>query len=66
MASGGVNLENTREFIRFGVDALGIGGALISKNNQRILALYSCSPAPVGGRPQRARRDEFGVGQLEL
>jgi 2-dehydro-3-deoxyphosphogluconate aldolase / (4S)-4-hydroxy-2-oxoglutarate aldolase len=33
MASGGVNLENAAEFIKFGVDALGIGGALIPKNN---------------------------------
>jgi|SRR5271165_4923273 len=33
MASGGVNLENASEFIKFGVDALGLGGALIPKTN---------------------------------
>jgi 2-dehydro-3-deoxyphosphogluconate aldolase/(4S)-4-hydroxy-2-oxoglutarate aldolase len=33
MASGGVNLENAAEFIRFGVDALGLGGALIPKSD---------------------------------
>jgi 2-dehydro-3-deoxyphosphogluconate aldolase / (4S)-4-hydroxy-2-oxoglutarate aldolase len=33
MASGGVNLENAPEFIKFGVDALGLGGALIPKTN---------------------------------
>jgi 2-dehydro-3-deoxyphosphogluconate aldolase / (4S)-4-hydroxy-2-oxoglutarate aldolase len=33
MASGGVNLENAAEFIKFGVDALGLGGALIPKTN---------------------------------
>ncbi|HYY30719.1 MAG TPA: bifunctional 4-hydroxy-2-oxoglutarate aldolase/2-dehydro-3-deoxy-phosphogluconate aldolase [Chthoniobacterales bacterium] len=33
MASGGVNLENAAEFIKFGADALGIGGALIPKKN---------------------------------
>ena len=32
MASGGVNLENAAEFIQFGVDALGLGGALIPKS----------------------------------
>jgi 2-dehydro-3-deoxyphosphogluconate aldolase/(4S)-4-hydroxy-2-oxoglutarate aldolase len=32
-ASGGVNLENASEFIKFGVDALGLGGALIPKTN---------------------------------
>jgi 2-dehydro-3-deoxyphosphogluconate aldolase/(4S)-4-hydroxy-2-oxoglutarate aldolase len=31
MASGGINAENAAEFIRFGVDALGVGGALIPK-----------------------------------
>jgi 2-dehydro-3-deoxyphosphogluconate aldolase/(4S)-4-hydroxy-2-oxoglutarate aldolase len=29
MASGGINVENAAEFIAFGVDALGLGGALI-------------------------------------
>jgi 2-dehydro-3-deoxyphosphogluconate aldolase/(4S)-4-hydroxy-2-oxoglutarate aldolase len=33
MATGGVNLENARDFILFGVDALGAGGALIPKTN---------------------------------
>ena len=33
MATGGVNLENARDFILFGVDALGTGGALIPKTN---------------------------------
>jgi 2-dehydro-3-deoxyphosphogluconate aldolase/(4S)-4-hydroxy-2-oxoglutarate aldolase len=31
MASGGINAENAAEFIAFGVDALGLGGALIPK-----------------------------------
>jgi 2-dehydro-3-deoxyphosphogluconate aldolase/(4S)-4-hydroxy-2-oxoglutarate aldolase len=33
MATGGVNLENARDFIAFGVDSLGVGGALIPKSN---------------------------------
>ena len=33
MASGGVSLENAGEFIKFGVDALGLGGGLIPKSN---------------------------------
>ncbi len=33
MATGGVNLENAREFMLFGVDAVGAGGALIPKTN---------------------------------
>jgi 2-dehydro-3-deoxyphosphogluconate aldolase / (4S)-4-hydroxy-2-oxoglutarate aldolase len=33
MATGGINLENAREFIAFGVDAVGVGGALIPKAN---------------------------------
>jgi 2-dehydro-3-deoxyphosphogluconate aldolase / (4S)-4-hydroxy-2-oxoglutarate aldolase len=33
MATGGVNLDNARDFIAFGVDALGVGGALIPKGN---------------------------------
>jgi 2-dehydro-3-deoxyphosphogluconate aldolase / (4S)-4-hydroxy-2-oxoglutarate aldolase len=33
IATGGVNLENAHEFIRFGVDALGIGSSLIPKSN---------------------------------
>jgi 2-dehydro-3-deoxyphosphogluconate aldolase/(4S)-4-hydroxy-2-oxoglutarate aldolase len=33
MATGGVNLENAREFMLFGVDAVGAGGALIPKAN---------------------------------
>jgi 2-dehydro-3-deoxyphosphogluconate aldolase/(4S)-4-hydroxy-2-oxoglutarate aldolase len=33
MATGGVNLENARDFILFGVDALGAGGAIIPKTN---------------------------------
>ena len=33
MATGGINLENARDFITFGVDALGVGGALIPKSN---------------------------------
>ena len=33
MATGGINLENARDFITFGVDALGVGGALIPKAN---------------------------------
>jgi 2-dehydro-3-deoxyphosphogluconate aldolase/(4S)-4-hydroxy-2-oxoglutarate aldolase len=32
MASGGVNLENAAEFIKCGVDALGLGGGLIPKS----------------------------------
>jgi 2-dehydro-3-deoxyphosphogluconate aldolase / (4S)-4-hydroxy-2-oxoglutarate aldolase len=36
MATGGVNLENARDFIRFGVDALGVGGALIPKSNDEL------------------------------
>jgi 2-dehydro-3-deoxyphosphogluconate aldolase/(4S)-4-hydroxy-2-oxoglutarate aldolase len=32
MATGGVNLENARDFIRYGVDALGIGSSLIPKS----------------------------------
>jgi 2-dehydro-3-deoxyphosphogluconate aldolase / (4S)-4-hydroxy-2-oxoglutarate aldolase len=33
MATGGVNLENARDLIIFGADALGVGGALIPKFN---------------------------------
>src|SRR3984957_10449191 len=33
MATGGVNLENARDFILFGVDAIGAGGALIPKTD---------------------------------
>src|ERR1700722_19154676 len=33
MVTGGVNLENARDFIAFGVDAVGVGGALIPKAN---------------------------------
>jgi 2-dehydro-3-deoxyphosphogluconate aldolase / (4S)-4-hydroxy-2-oxoglutarate aldolase len=33
IATGGVNLENARDFLRFGADALGLGGALIPKAN---------------------------------
>jgi 2-dehydro-3-deoxyphosphogluconate aldolase/(4S)-4-hydroxy-2-oxoglutarate aldolase len=33
MASGGVSLGNAAEFIKFGVDALGLGGGLIPKSN---------------------------------
>jgi 2-dehydro-3-deoxyphosphogluconate aldolase/(4S)-4-hydroxy-2-oxoglutarate aldolase len=33
MATGGVNLENAHDFIAFGVDAIGMGGALIPKAN---------------------------------
>jgi 2-dehydro-3-deoxyphosphogluconate aldolase / (4S)-4-hydroxy-2-oxoglutarate aldolase len=33
MATGGVNLDNAHDFIAFGVDALGVGGALIPKTN---------------------------------
>jgi 2-dehydro-3-deoxyphosphogluconate aldolase / (4S)-4-hydroxy-2-oxoglutarate aldolase len=33
MATGGVNVENARDFIAFGVDAIGVGGALIPKAN---------------------------------
>ena len=33
MASGGVSLENAAEFIKFGVNALGLGGGLIPKSN---------------------------------
>jgi 2-dehydro-3-deoxyphosphogluconate aldolase / (4S)-4-hydroxy-2-oxoglutarate aldolase len=32
MATGGVNLENAAEFLKFGADALGIGGALTPRN----------------------------------
>lgn len=32
MASGGVNLENARDLMKSGVDALGVGGALIPKS----------------------------------
>ena len=34
MATGGVNLENARDFTHFGVDAVGVGGALIPKSNE--------------------------------
>jgi 2-dehydro-3-deoxyphosphogluconate aldolase / (4S)-4-hydroxy-2-oxoglutarate aldolase len=34
MATGGVTLENAPDFMRFGADALGIGGALIPKSNR--------------------------------
>jgi 2-dehydro-3-deoxyphosphogluconate aldolase/(4S)-4-hydroxy-2-oxoglutarate aldolase len=33
MATGGVNLENAADFIKFGADALGLGGGLIPKSN---------------------------------
>jgi 2-dehydro-3-deoxyphosphogluconate aldolase/(4S)-4-hydroxy-2-oxoglutarate aldolase len=33
IATGGVTLENAREFIRFGVDALGIGSSLLPRSN---------------------------------
>lgn len=33
MATGGINLENAWDFITFGVDALGVGGALIPKSD---------------------------------
>jgi 2-dehydro-3-deoxyphosphogluconate aldolase / (4S)-4-hydroxy-2-oxoglutarate aldolase len=33
MATGGINLENARDFIVNGVEALGVGGALIPKSN---------------------------------
>jgi 2-dehydro-3-deoxyphosphogluconate aldolase / (4S)-4-hydroxy-2-oxoglutarate aldolase len=33
MATGGINLENARDFIANGVEALGVGGALIPKSN---------------------------------
>src|SRR3984893_7008849 len=33
MATGGINLENARDFIINGVEALGVGGALIPKSN---------------------------------
>ena len=33
MATGGVNLENAGDFIAFGADDLGVGGALIPKAN---------------------------------
>ena len=33
MATGGINLENARDFITFGADALGVGSALIPKSN---------------------------------
>jgi 2-dehydro-3-deoxyphosphogluconate aldolase/(4S)-4-hydroxy-2-oxoglutarate aldolase len=33
MATGGVNLDNAYDFVAFGVDALGVGGALIPKTN---------------------------------
>jgi 2-dehydro-3-deoxyphosphogluconate aldolase/(4S)-4-hydroxy-2-oxoglutarate aldolase len=33
MATGGINLENARDFIINGVEALGVGGALIPKAN---------------------------------
>lgn len=33
LATGGVNLENASEFIKFGADALGIGGSLIPKSS---------------------------------
>jgi 2-dehydro-3-deoxyphosphogluconate aldolase/(4S)-4-hydroxy-2-oxoglutarate aldolase len=33
MATGGINLENARDFVAFGVDAVGVGGALIPKSN---------------------------------
>ena len=33
IATGGVNLKNAHEFIRFGADALGIGSSLIPKSN---------------------------------
>jgi 2-dehydro-3-deoxyphosphogluconate aldolase/(4S)-4-hydroxy-2-oxoglutarate aldolase len=33
MASGGINVDNAHDFIASGVDAVGVGGALIPKNN---------------------------------
>jgi 2-keto-3-deoxy-6-phosphogluconate aldolase len=33
VASGGINVENAADFITSGVDALGVGGALIPKSN---------------------------------
>lgn len=33
VATGGINLENAAEFIKFGADALGIGSALTPRNN---------------------------------
>lgn len=33
MATGGINLENARDFIASGVDALGVGGALIPRSS---------------------------------
>jgi len=58
MATGGVNLENARDFIRFGLDALGVGGALIPKSNdefdrcgetaQRLLEIVREARAPRG------------------
>jgi 2-dehydro-3-deoxyphosphogluconate aldolase / (4S)-4-hydroxy-2-oxoglutarate aldolase len=33
MATGGINLDNARDFIASGVDAVGVGGALIPKAN---------------------------------
>jgi len=33
MASGGITLENAAEFIKFGVDVLGLGGGLIPKSD---------------------------------
>jgi 2-dehydro-3-deoxyphosphogluconate aldolase / (4S)-4-hydroxy-2-oxoglutarate aldolase len=36
VATGGVNLENARDFIRCGADALGVGGALIPKSNSEL------------------------------
>ena len=33
MASVGVNLENAAEFVKFGVDALGLAGRLFPKSN---------------------------------
>ncbi len=36
MATGGVNLENAREFVQSGADALGIGSSLIPKSDDEL------------------------------
>ncbi|MBV8378484.1 MAG: bifunctional 4-hydroxy-2-oxoglutarate aldolase/2-dehydro-3-deoxy-phosphogluconate aldolase [Verrucomicrobia bacterium] len=50
MASGGINLENAAEFIKFGADALGLGGGLIPKPNGDFDQCAAPGSPTVGGR----------------
>jgi hypothetical protein len=51
MASGGINAENAAEFIRFDVDALGLGGRVDPQGQRRIRPLRRNGAAAPGGRP---------------